>query len=56
MDAIIPVNYITPKIIFMGVDDPETHLVAFNAQMIISKGTNAIHCKMFIGTFTGTTL
>jgi len=56
MDAIIPANYITPKIIFMGVEDPKTHLAAFNAQMIISRETNGIHCKMFIGTFTGTTL
>ena len=49
MDAAIPVNYITPKIIFTGVEDPESHLTSFNAQMIISGGTNAIHCKMFDG-------
>jgi len=54
MDAIIPANYITPKIVFTGVEDPESHLTVFNAQMIILGGTNAIHCKMFMGTFTST--
>jgi len=56
MDVIIPANYITPKIVFTGVEDPESHLIAFNAQMIISRGTNAIHCKMFMGMFIGTML
>ena len=56
MDTIIPANYITPKVGLLGVEDPETHLAAFNAQMIISRGTNDIHCKMFIGTFTDTKL
>ena len=56
MDALIPAKYITPKIVFTGVEDPESHLTVFNAQMVISGGINAIHCKMFMGTFTGTTL
>jgi len=56
MDALLLTNYITPKIVFMGVEDPKSHLTAFNAHMIISGGTNAIHCKMFMGTFTGTPL
>jgi len=56
MDAIIPTNYIMPKILFTGVEDHKNYLTTFNAQMIISGGTNAIHCKMFMGTFTGTTL
>jgi len=56
MDIVIPTNYIMPKIVFMGVEDPESHLTTFNAQMIILGGTDAIHCKMFMGTFTGTAL
>jgi len=35
MDAAIPANYIMPKITFTGVEDPESHLTTFNAQMII---------------------
>lgn len=56
MGALIPANYITPKIVFMGVEDPESHLTTFNDQMIILGGTNSIHCKMFMGTFTCTTM
>jgi len=54
MDELVPPHYITPKIVFMGVEDPENHLTVFNARIIIYGGTNAVHCKMFMG--TGTTL
>jgi len=56
MDEFVSPYYITPNIIFTGVEDPENHLTAFNAQMIIYEGINVIHCKMFMGTFTGTML
>jgi len=56
MDTVIPANYITPNITFTGVKDPESHLNTYNAQMIISGGTYAIHCKMFMGMFIGTKL
>jgi len=46
----------SPQTTFTGVEDPESHLIAFNAQMIISGGTDAKHCKMFMGTLTGMTL
>ena len=36
MDEPVPPHYIMPKIaFFMGVEDPENHLMTFNAQMII---------------------
>jgi len=54
MDELVPPHYIMPKIVFTRVEDPENHLTTFNAQMIISGGTNAIHCKMFMGTLTET--
>ena len=57
MDEPVPHHYITPKIAFFtGLEDPENHLTTFNAQMIISRGTDNIRCKMFMDTFTGTTL
>jgi len=50
-------HYSTPKIaLFSGVEDPESHLKAFRAQMIIFAGSDAIRCKMLMRTFTGTTL
>ena len=57
MNEAVSSHYITPKMaFFMEVEDPESHLTAFNVQMIILWGTDAIRCKMFMGTFTGTTL
>jgi len=57
MDKPVSANYITPKIAFFtGVEDLENHLTTFNAQMIISGGTDVIRCKMFMDTFTNTTL
>ena len=48
----MPPHYITPKIaFFFGVEDPESHLKAFRTQMIIYRGSDAIQCKMLIGTF-----
>jgi len=41
MDAVIPASFITPNIVFTGVEDPESHLTTFNVQMMISGGTNA---------------
>jgi len=41
---------------YLGSVDLETHLKAFEAQMLISRGFDAIRCKMFVGTLTGTAL
>ena len=57
MDEPVPAHYITPNITFFtGIEDPKNHLTTFNAQMIILGGMNSICCKMFMGTFTRTTL
>jgi len=53
----VPPHYLPPKTaLFSSVEDPESHLAAFMAQMIISGGSDAIRCKILMGTFTGTTL
>jgi len=56
MDVVIPTNFMIPKITFIGTEDPEVHLTAFHTQMMISGETDAMHCKLFMGTFAGTTL
>jgi len=57
MDELIPPHFIILKIPpFFGEGDPEAHLKAFRAQMLISGGSDAIRCKMFVGTLTGTAL
>jgi len=56
MDEPVLAHYVVPKIAFTGVEDPESHLTALNAKMIISGGSDVVRCKMFMGTFTGTTI
>ena len=57
MNELVPAHYVAPKITtFIGVEDSESHLTAFNAQMIISGGLDTVRCKMFMSTFTGTTI
>ena len=56
MEVEVPMNFVTPKIMFTGTEYPEAHLKAFHAQMMILGGTDAMHCKLLMGTFTGTTL
>ena len=51
MEEPIPQNFVIPKIApFTGNSDPELHLKAFQAWMLISEGNDAIRCKMFVGT------
>jgi len=57
MDEPVSAHYITLKIsFFTGIEDPENHLTAFNAQMILSGGTDGFQYKIFMGTFTCTSL
>jgi len=47
----VPHQYIMPKLPpYTGTSDPEAHLKAFGAQMLISGGSDAIKCKVFVGT------
>jgi len=56
MDIVIPASFIGPKITFTGVEDPEAHITALHTQMMVSGGTDAMHCKLFMSTFSGTAL
>ena len=56
MDAVIPATFVGPKTTFTGVEDPEAHLTAFHTQMMLYGGSDAMHCKLFMSTLTGTTL
>ena len=55
-ELILPPFHHTQDYPFSGVEDPESHLKAFTTQMIMSGGSDAIRCKMLMGTFIGTTL
>ncbi|XP_068475019.1 uncharacterized protein [Phaseolus vulgaris] len=49
----VPPNLVGVKASFTGVEDPEAHLTAFHTQMMLSGGSDAVYCKMFMSTLRG---
>jgi len=49
-DTPIPASVVPVKASFTGVEDPEAHLTAFHTQMMLSGGSDAVYCKMFMST------
>ena len=56
MDTMVPSNTVAMKASFTGVEDPEAHLTAFHTQMMLLGGSEAVYCKVFMSTLSGTTL
>jgi len=56
MDIVIPATFMGPKVTFTGVEDPESHITAIHTQMVLSEGSDAIYCKLFMSTLSGTSL
>ena len=55
-DTPIPASVVPVKASFTGVKDPEAHLTTFHTQMMLSGGSDAVYCKMFVSTLQGTAL
>ena len=55
-DTPIPASVVPVKAVFTGVEDPEAHLTTFHTQMMLSGGSDAVYCKMFVSTLQGTAL
>jgi len=56
LDTVIPTSFMGPKVTFTSVEDPEAHITAFHTKMILSKGSDAMHCKLFMSMLSGTVL
>jgi len=56
MDTVIPATFMGPKVTFTGVEDLEAHITAFHTQMMLSRGSDPMHYKLFMSTLSGTTL
>jgi len=56
MIVVVPPNLVGVKASFTGVEDPETHLTAFHTQMMLSGGSDAVYCKLFMSTLSGIVL
>jgi len=41
---------------FTGAGDPEAHLTTFYTQMMLVGGFDAVRCKLFMNTLTGTAM
>ncbi|XP_068474866.1 uncharacterized protein [Phaseolus vulgaris] len=49
-------NLVGVKALFTGVEDPETYLTTFHTQMMLSGGSDAVYCKLFMSTLSGIAL
>jgi len=49
-DTLILASVVPVKVSFTGVEDPEAHLTMFHMQMMLSGGSDAVYCKMFVST------
>jgi len=56
MSAVVPPSLVGVKASFTGVEDPETHLTTFQTQMMLSGGSDAVYCKLFMSTLSGIAL
>ena len=56
MDTVIPATSMGPKVTFTGVKDPKAHITAFYTQMMLSRGSDAVYCKLFMSMLAGATL
>jgi len=52
MEAVIPHTFVGPKVMFMGMEDPEVHLTAFHTLVLVG-GSDAVRCKLFMSMLTG---
>ncbi|XP_068503713.1 uncharacterized protein [Phaseolus vulgaris] len=56
MGVVVPPGLVGVNASFTGVEDPEAHLTAFHTQMMLSRGSNAVYCKLFMSTLSGIAL
>jgi len=56
METVIPATFMGPKVTFIGVEDPEAHITAFHTQMMLSRGSDAVYCKLFMSILAGAAL
>jgi len=56
VEAAIPATLVGPKVTFTCTGDPKAHLTAFHTQMMLVGGSDAVRCKLFMSTLTGTTM
>jgi len=56
MDIVLPTTSLGLKVTFTGVEDLEAHLTAFQTQMMLTRGSDAVYRKLLMSTLAVTTL
>jgi len=56
MNTALLTTSLGPKVSFTGVEDLEAHLTAFHTQMMLTRGSDAVYCKMLMSTLSATAL
>jgi len=56
MNTTLPTTSLSPKVSFIGVEDPKAHLTAFYTQMMLTGGSDVVYCKMLMSTLSGAML
>jgi len=56
MNTALPTTSLGPKVSFTGVEDPKAHLTVFHTQMMLTRGFDAVYCKMLMSTLSGAAL
>jgi len=52
----LPTTSLGPKLSFTRVEDPEAHLTTFQTQIMLTRGFDAVYCKMLMSTLSGASL
>jgi len=56
MDTALPTTSLGPKVTFTSVEELEAHLIAFHTQMMFTRGSGALYCKLLMSTLAGAAL
>jgi len=56
MDTPLPTKSLGPKVTFTGIKDLEAHLTTFHTQMMLTRGSDVVYCKLLMSTLADTTL
>ena len=56
MDTMLSTTSLGPKVTFTSVEDLEAHLTAFHTQMMLTRRSDVVYCKLLMSTLAGAVL
>jgi len=52
INTALPTTFLGPKVSFKEVEDPKAHLTVFHTQMMLTRGSDTVYCKMLMSTLS----